>query len=169
VSGTFDWSEGTVQGALTIASNGVLNLNGSGTLYLACALTNAGTITWTSGDLALDNCLLAAGPIVNSVSGLWNIQCDQILSYRCNQVASANGYFQNAGRVRKSTSIGITYVKDPFFFYNAGSIEADAGVLYLQAGCSGDTSANLAISLGGSAATAKYLLPTRWSWMALSP
>src|SRR5208282_5002515 len=44
VSGVMKWTGGTVAGPLVVASNGVLNLTGSGTLSLENSLTNAGRV-----------------------------------------------------------------------------------------------------------------------------
>jgi len=48
LNGQFNWSGGVLSGsnALTIASNGVMNINSAGTVFLGCALTNAGTGIW---------------------------------------------------------------------------------------------------------------------------
>src|SRR5208283_2759936 len=44
ISGQFNWSAGTLNGnPLTIASNGVMNINGTTTVDLENVLTNAGT------------------------------------------------------------------------------------------------------------------------------
>src|SRR5882724_11249574 len=57
ISGQFNWSGGNLDGnPLTLATNGVMNLVGSGNKFLVNALTNAGTITFAgSGDLYLYN------------------------------------------------------------------------------------------------------------------
>ena len=52
VAGTLNWSGGAVAGPLTIATNGVLNING--TVNLCNALTNAGTVNWLAGTFYLD-------------------------------------------------------------------------------------------------------------------
>jgi len=73
--GTFNWSGGTLSGnPLTVASNGVLNVSGSG-VTLGGALTSAGTVNWLSGDVQVYNYTPGvAYPVVNLAGGLWNIQ-----------------------------------------------------------------------------------------------
>jgi hypothetical protein len=127
-----NWSGGTVSGGpLTVAGNGVLNLEGNGTVYLQNgALTNAGTVNWLSGGLNLYTCgSPATGPVVNLAGALWNIQCDQGLGYNCG--LGTNGYFQNAGTVQKSAGTGTTTLDIPF--YNSGVVEALQGTLNFQA------------------------------------
>jgi hypothetical protein len=131
--GVMNWSGGTVSGGpLTVAGNGVLNLEGNGTVYLQNgALTNAGTVNWLSGGLNLQMCgSPATGPVVNLAGGLWNIQCDQGLGYNCG--LGTNGYFQNAGTVQKSAGTGTTSMQIPFF--NSGVVEALQGTLDFQNG-----------------------------------
>lgn len=49
VSGTMNWAAGTVAAPLTVAAGGVLNVIGSGEIYVGGTLTNAGTVNWTGG------------------------------------------------------------------------------------------------------------------------
>src|SRR5262249_4963004 len=55
ISGTLNWTSGTVgsSGAVSIATNGVLNISGPGSKSIFGVLTNAGTVRWTAGDLVL--------------------------------------------------------------------------------------------------------------------
>src|SRR5208282_1890233 len=74
-----DWTGGTIAGSLNV----VLNLGGNGNVSFGGALTNAGTVNWLSGSPQLDNgqgLYPKAGPLVNLASGVWNIQCDELLS-----------------------------------------------------------------------------------------
>ncbi len=140
IHGQFNWSGGTLTGgALTVASDGVLNLSGGG-VNLAGALTNAGTVNWTSGTLAV----CCAGPIVNLAGALWDIQCDQTLCPTC--CLSPSFQFQNAGTVRKSAGSGTTCLQIPF--YNAGTVIALQGTLSFQSGGTVDGSYN---ALAGAA------------------
>ena len=127
VTGTLNWNGGAVTGPLTITSSGVLNLNGSGTVYLENALTNGGLVNWSSGRLTVYSCLGPAGPIVNLAGGVWNIQCDQTLDLSC---SSTNAFFQNAGAVQKSVTTGTTYLSLPF--YNSGTLAPHNGTLALN-------------------------------------
>jgi uncharacterized repeat protein (TIGR03803 family) len=132
LTGTLNWSGGTLSGPLTITSNGVLSITaGGGSVAVGNALTNAGTVNWLGGDVHLDACNFdgAAGPVVNLAGGVWNIQCDQSLSYNCS--ANGNG-FVNAGMVRKLAGSGITSFYVPF--NNTGTVQAQSGTISLQAG-----------------------------------
>ena len=143
-----DWTGGSINGWLTVASSGVLNINGgSSPVYLGGALTNAGTVNWNGGDLRFYNCNFAAGPMVNLAGAVWNIQCDQNLS-GFGTCADANEYFQNAGTVRKSAGTGTSSISVQFD--NTGIVEADTGTIAFQEGYSGNSSANLVISVGGA-------------------
>ena len=91
-------------------------------------LTNAGTVNWLGGPVFLNCSLGDPGPIVNLAGGLWNIQCDQTLSYGCS-VPSA--YFTNAGTVAKSTYSGTaTTISIPF--YNSGTLDVGPGTVLMQ-------------------------------------
>ena len=155
VSGTFNWTGGPIYGALTIASNGVVNIGGSSGKELFAAVTNAngGTINWSdTGYLELWNNNGGApynGSINNLAGGLFNVQSDQIL-YN----PYGYGFFNNAGTLRKSASTGTTAVR--VLFTNAGTVEADTGTLSLQANYSNGSLANVAISLGGTAPGSGY-------------
>src|SRR6266404_4235967 len=48
IAGTLNWAGGEIFGALTIASNGVMNISGNSEVYLDAALTNAGTVNWNN-------------------------------------------------------------------------------------------------------------------------
>ncbi len=129
VTTAFNWSAGAVGCPLTLASSAVLNLNGSGTAYLEGALTNAGTVNWSSGSLDVYACSSPAGPIVNLAGGVWNIQCDQNLHEDC---SSTNAYFQNAGLLQKSVTAGTTSFSIPI--YNSGQVTALSGTLNFNGG-----------------------------------
>jgi hypothetical protein len=96
-----DWNGGSIYGALTLASNGVLNVSGSADKNLYGPLTNAGTIVWTgAGNLQAYNYSVPpySGEIYNLAGGLFDIQNDTVVG--------SSGYaalFSNAGTVRKAT------------------------------------------------------------------
>ena len=129
LTGTLNWPGGTIGGPLTVASTGVLNLNGNSTVYLEAPLTNSGTVNWSGGTLNVWNCGGPAGPIVNQAGGVWQIQCDQTLNQSC---SSASSYFQNNGTVQKSGTGGTTYFSLPF--NNAGLAAALSGTLNFNGG-----------------------------------
>ena len=129
VTGTMNCPAGIVGGPLTIASTGVLNLNGSGTVYVEAPLTNGGTVNWTGGTITVYGCSGAAGPIVNLAGAQWNVLCDQTMNQSC---VSASSYFANAGTVKKSSSTGVTYFSLPF--NNTGVVTALSGTLNFNGG-----------------------------------
>jgi len=132
VTGIFNWNNGIIAGGpLTIASNGVMNINGMTTLYLENALTNAGTVTWTNTgnlDVLNNNGGGDAGLIENLASGLWDIQNDQSLFNNDGTTA----YFYNAGTVRKSGHTGTTTISIPF--NNSGTVTVQQGTVALDGG-----------------------------------
>ncbi len=133
VTGTFNWNNGIVAGGpMTIASNGVMNINGSTTMYLENPLTNFGTVTWTNtpfgGDLDVlnDNGAPYAGLIENH--GLFDIQCDQSLYNN----SSGTAFFYNFGIIRKSAKTGATGFNLPII--NSGSVTGLQGNLVFGLG-----------------------------------
>ena len=128
--GQFNWSGGTLTGnALTIASNGVMTISSSSTKFLWTALTNAGTVTWSGGNLEVDysSANNEFGFIQNLASALWDIQSNQQLYNNFPNSA----YFQNAGTVRKSAGSGPTMIALPFF--NSGTVSNLVGTLTFSA------------------------------------
>ncbi len=84
----------SISGQLTVSAGGALNLLGSGTTTLCATLTNSGTVNWQGGR----PCPGGArrwddyyGYICNQPSGLFDIRCDQALTY------STSATFDNAG------------------------------------------------------------------------
>ncbi|HEY5912400.1 MAG TPA: hypothetical protein VJA21_17500, partial [Verrucomicrobiae bacterium] len=149
--GTVNWGGGTAGGPVTVASGGGLVLGGSGTKYLRNVLTNAGTITWTNGSVSVQNDGGGyKGAIENLAGGLWDIRCDQSLS---SYWGGTNAYFHNLGTVQKSAAGGTTYVSVPI--YNSGSVVVQQGTLNFQNGAivegSYTASADAAISFSGGA------------------
>lgn len=129
IFGQFNWLAGNLTGsnALTIASNGVLNIGGS-SVNLYIALTNHGSVNWQSGAVDLINDGASSlGTIWNQAGGLWDIQCDQ-------QIRGLSGHeeFQNAGTLRKSASAGTTSFTLPLF--NSGTVAVLQGTLNLNDG-----------------------------------
>ena len=130
VTGLMVWGAGTLPGALTIANGAVLNLTGTGGMYLEGTLTNAGTVNWTGGNFNLFCCGFNAGPVVNLATGVWNIQCDASLGNNCG--LGSNGSFLNAGMVTKTAGTGVTYIDWPLT--NNGALSALAGTINFQNG-----------------------------------
>jgi hypothetical protein len=167
VTGTLNWTGGyigfqSLGGALTIASNGVMNASGSATKYLQGAFTNAGVVHWSGGNWQSSG----QAALWNLAGGLFDIQSDQSMS-------AGQIQFFNAGLLRKSAGSASTVFGNqvnnsgtvavlsgtlvfPNPFTNSGALEADAGTISLQGPYSGMPSAALAFSLGGPSLTTNY-------------
>ncbi len=130
VQGLFNWTGGQLNpgSSLTIASNGVLNIEGGVQIY--SPLTNAGTVNWQAGDVALayiDGNPNYAGAIWNQAGALWAIQCDQQIYNGLAGDSAQPAQFQNAGTVSKSAGSGTTSFN--VFFANSGSVQAQNGTI----------------------------------------
>jgi choice-of-anchor C domain-containing protein len=129
---TMNWSGGTATGSLTVASNGALNISGSGTKDLENALTNEGTVTWTgTGGLTLVNngSLSYQGAIWNRTNAVFNIATDENINcYFC----SSYELFNNEGTLEKSAGTGTTDIG--ILFTNIGTAEALEGTLNFNNG-----------------------------------
>jgi hypothetical protein len=136
VSGTLNFLTGTLQGQLTILSNGVLNLSGANTkTFNLATIINNGTVEWTGGVLSA----LYTNYITNN--GLWFIQCDQTLTV--SSYPYTNGYFINTGTVLKSGTLGQTEIFS-YQFLNSGTIDVESGQLVFEQGAAyQQTGANL--------------------------
>jgi len=85
LAGVMTWTGGTLAGGgtLTVATNGVLNLSGSGPFNLSGMLTNAGTVNWeATADLAIYYAEYygLTGGIVNLSGAVFNAQNDQAIT-----------------------------------------------------------------------------------------
>jgi hypothetical protein len=144
IYGQLNWSGGILSGAaLTIASNAVMNINATTTLFLENPLTNAGTVTWSNAcalDVLNNNGSPYASLIENLAGALWDIQNDQSMFNNAGTLA----YFRNAGTLRKSGQSGATYIQIPV--YNSGSITGLQGTLNLGGG--GNVAGSYAASAG---------------------
>jgi hypothetical protein len=128
---TVNWSGGSIQGPVNVASGATLNLTGSAYKYLWGPLTNAGTVTWNGGgslEVDYSSVFNQFGLIVNLPGALWDIQSSQTLS-----VGSPNGtFFQNAGTFRKSADGGTTSIN--IAFNNSGTVNVLQGTLSFKGG-----------------------------------
>lgn len=130
----------TLYGDVTIASGGKLDI--TATMNLRGPLTNTGTVAWHDGDIHVDHDDINgySGEIINTNNGLFDIQCDMIMTF---------GYdspqFHNAGTLRKHASDGSTQIN--VIFDNTGTVEVQSGTLTLNAGITQHSGTTLA---GGS-------------------
>jgi hypothetical protein len=128
LAGTMNAYDGYFGGAITVASNAVLNLNGCtscGAVWYSTriggVLTNAGTVNWLSGDW-----VSYGGTLVNLPDALFTIQCD-------NGYGNWAGYdnWINVGTVRKSATAG-TNIIGGMVLNNAGLVDVQSGGLQFQ-------------------------------------
>jgi hypothetical protein len=151
VRGMLNWGAGVLYGALTVASNGVLNITGSSLKQLFGPLTNAGNVVWIgSGQVQVAYSVPNFyGVIYNQAGGLFDLQSDALLnSYVGNEV------FNNAGTLRKSSGTGTSTIY--VGLNNSGTLETDMGIVSLSRAYAGTGNPNLSFSLGGPAAGTGY-------------
>jgi len=142
-AGQINWTGGSIQGALFVATNGWLALSGTAAKYLDGPITNAGTLTLASG-LCFD---ANNAQIVNQASGLVDVEGD----YTIYPNSGWSGMqFINAGTFRKSAGAN-TCVMTGFPFYNTGSIQSLSGRVDLQSG--GALAGTCAAAVAGAAVT----------------
>ena len=111
LAGTSSWTGGVLESSavITVLSNAVLNLGGSGTLNLMGPLTNAGDGK-LDGDKPISPWSTTtrdspAGGINNLAGALFNVQNDQT---RFSPARDGGEYFINAGVFRKSPTAGTS-------------------------------------------------------------
>ena len=110
--------------SLTVATNGVLNLNCSDiSLYINGPFTNKGVVNWMDGDIkvvkdSFGNC----GCIQNMECATWNIQCNCGI-----WVASGSEKFNNSGTVTKTDGSGITTFD--ILWNNSGLVQSQSGTI----------------------------------------
>jgi hypothetical protein len=147
MSGVLNCALASTAAPLSIASDGTLNITGIG-IALNSSLTNEGTINWLAGVVYLNTgSSIDAGPVVNQPGGLWNIQCDQMMSDYNPYPLAPYAWFTNLGTVLKTNTTGTTTIAIPLL--NSGTLKADTGTFLLSSGYSETPSANLLIPLSG--------------------
>jgi len=128
-SGTVNCSGDTLSGALTVASNSVLNLGALNlsfnSIYASTdvgILTNYGTVNWGAGNISCDN-----GPVVDNY-GLWNAQANSSIFGR---QSSGNLVVNNYGTFRKSGGSGTSTVDGNTVFNTTGTVDVQTGTVGL--------------------------------------
>ena len=102
-NGILSVTNGGLQGKLSVASGGQLNLGGSAGKFLYnFALTNAGTVNWSGGGLSVGGNNSLTTFITNS--GLWQMTGDNNMGYG----GGSTPIFQNTGTIRKMTGTGTS-------------------------------------------------------------
>ena len=145
---TLSWSGGMLSDcSVTIATNGVLDLNGSADKTLRrCQVNNAGTIAWSgTGQLigAVDGYSQSV-LITNLVGGLFDIQTDANLGFVDPGYGIASYVLHNAGTLRKSAGTGTNSFISPLAFINHGTVDLQQGGLQFPNGFTSSGTFNLA-------------------------
>lgn len=129
LTGVMHWQGGTLTGAFTIASQGLLYLDGDSDVQQYAALTNSGHIIWNGAanwrvldDTGTD------GVINNLAGGTIDLACNQSL-YPPN---SSTTWFLNAGLLRKLESSGSSSIS--VTLTNTGQLEVLSGQLSISYG-----------------------------------
>lgn len=128
-AGALTVQAGGVDGQLTIATGGQMNLSGSSVKNLySLFLINEGTVAWGGGTLQGGS----TPPTVVSNGGLWQITSDNSFGQTFGGPAMT---WTNTGILRKSAGIGSSSLSS-FNFYNAPSclVESLSGTLTLNGG-----------------------------------
>jgi hypothetical protein len=140
IQGTENFKWGTLSGAITLATNNVLNLiTYYTTSFNNLVLTNYGTVEWNYGGYDLSS---ANAQVYNY--GLWDTQTNATLS---------NVVFNNYGTFRKSGGYFPygTLFDNNSTFNNYGTIDLEIGALDISTGSGGGNfkvATNAALSLG---------------------
>ncbi|HTL73394.1 MAG TPA: hypothetical protein VL863_08835, partial [bacterium] len=149
LAGNWAYSSANLSGALTLATNSVLNLvsdTASTNYFSSLALTNHGTVNWSNVDFSATS----ASQIQNY--GLWNAQMNNAFTSSSGQIT-----FNNQGIFRKSgglTSAGSSYFDNNTVFnnYSSGTVEVQIGIVLVSQMTDGgiiDVSANALFSSAG--------------------
>jgi hypothetical protein len=123
VTGLLTWTGGTMSGSGRTVANGGMAVSGpAGKTLDGRALDNAGTATWTGGDIAMAN-----GAVFNNLpGGTWDAQGDAGFVWNLVGVTPA---LNNAGTFRKSAGTGTTTVA--VTFSNTGTVDVQTGTINL--------------------------------------
>jgi len=151
----FVWTGGTMSGTgvTVIPVGATLAIRGAADKYLnARTLNNAGTVTWTGGNLN------AYGTVINNqVGALFDAQSDAVLNRYCFTVpCPAATTFNNAGTFRKSVGTGTTTVGSLFAFNNSGTVDLQTGTLKINGNYSPGASSALSVRIGGLTAGTQF-------------
>ncbi|MEZ5291134.1 MAG: PKD domain-containing protein [Vicinamibacterales bacterium] len=122
------WSSGIVDvaGGLAVPAGQALTLPTTSQKVLNNApLANAGTVTWSGGDLYLQG----GAAVANATGGAWNVQGDLTL----NSTNCGSPTFGNAGLLRKTSGAGSFQIVSCVAMTNTGTIELQSGQLTVAA------------------------------------
>jgi hypothetical protein len=119
ITGTFNWTGGTLSGTGNTFANGGITISGSNNRTLdGRTITNSGTATWTgTGGISGNN-----DAVFNNLNGsVFDAQSDSTLGSSIS--------FLNAGTFKKSAGTGTTTVNA--LFSNTGTLDVETGTVKL--------------------------------------
>ena len=130
IVGILNWDGGSINGAMTIASNAVFNIvPGGGNGIKGLVLTNFGTVNWSN------TAIYSYGPSNAQIYnfGRWNAQTDDEFQ---GGFSGGTTRFQNYGTFVKSAGTNATLLDAGVEFNNAGTVTIQSGALDIGAGTS---------------------------------
>jgi uncharacterized repeat protein (TIGR01451 family) len=130
ITGSFEWTGGTMSGSGTTMLSSTANGTISGTTdrFLSTrTLTNSGTIAWSGTGRFWTN---QGAVFDNTSTGAFDIQTDAAFGYCC--AGGTRGTFRNQGTLRKSLASGTTAVDQ--ILENDGMVLGEFGTISFTAG-----------------------------------
>ncbi len=128
LSGTLQWTAGTLAGTWSIATNGVVNIiSNAGTWFLSGTVTNYGQMVWRSGSASTWYWTTGVR-FENAPGGLLDLQQDGTIL-----LSPGSGIFNNLGACRKSGGAGTVSFSAGIWVTNSGTLAAQKGTLTLPA------------------------------------
>lgn len=160
VTGTLNWTAGSLYGWLTVAPGGLLNISSSGegenffytNYYEPSTLVNFGTVNWASGYL------YGTSQTAITNNGLWLAQCDSTLYSYTSGAAPQGLTFVNNGTFQKTATTGTTAF-DNLTFINSGTLDVESGtVSFPSSSAYEQTVATLSFGASAAAITGRLSL-----------
>ncbi|HZM01547.1 MAG TPA: Ig-like domain-containing protein [Candidatus Saccharimonadales bacterium] len=123
ITGTMNWTAGSLNGRLTVGSTGVLTVSsGNNKLVYGSSLVNSGQIIWTGGYIYGD------GNSEMTNNGVWLDETDGQIDF-----GNGNSTFVNNGLFEKTNSAGTTYFYN-LVLVNNGTLDAESGAIVFENG-----------------------------------
>jgi len=143
LNGVLEWTGGTLAPQLTIAPGSTLKLSGNAakTLGGGGVITNAGTLTWTSGQFNLDG----SPTFYNQPGALFDVQFDGTVI----QIGFGTSTFRNEGTYRKSAG-SATHTIQIVSFVQLGNLEVLTGFIRVVGNFSPGVGSTFKTFIGGT-------------------
>ncbi len=128
IVGTLNSVGGALTGVLTVAADGILNIEGGGNVgFAGLVLTNNGAVNWTNAGI------YSYGPSNAQIynHGVWNAESDNTFT---GGYDGGTTLFDNFGSFLKSGHSGLTALDANVVFNNTGLVTVESGTLALGEG-----------------------------------